>query len=185
MAIVKCDACGALLDPKGFRKRHRTEGELEIDFFTCGKCGKEYIGFVSDQALRAQVVKIRGQQAKIHLMIRKNLRQKAIRKEEKALDRMRARALKREQALKRQYEERGGSFGQAETPGPQAADPEGVQNPRDRGDASGQVSGHYSGDGGGENGLEQDAGDVLLFRASDAEHPERSSGGDGPEKPGG
>ncbi|MBQ9269690.1 MAG: hypothetical protein IJ206_09270 [Oscillospiraceae bacterium] len=172
MAMVRCDACGAMLDPKGFRKRHRTEGDLEIDFFTCGRCGKEYIGFLSDGDLRQMLWRIRRKRLKIRLMIQKGFRRGAIRKEEKALERMRKRAIQKEQNLKRRYEEGGGTLGQAAEKGPQTADSAGIHGVPDRGDTSGQVSGHNPSDGDNENGLEQDAGNVLLLRAPNEEHSE-------------
>ena len=167
-AMIRCDECGAILDPKGLKNKHRTEGDLEITFFQCGRCGKEYIGFITDSDLREDVKKVHRQNALVRLMKQKKMTKKSIQKEEAKLERMRRRALKREQELKTAYQSGGDGHGQADKAGTETGDPEGVQNPSDCGVPSAEVSGRDPGNPDPKNGLEQNAGNVLLFRAPDA-----------------
>jgi len=175
--MVRCDECGAVLDPKGLKNRTRTEGELTITFFQCMKCGKEYVALVMNPELEQVVKDLKKQRMKVRLMKQKKLMEKSIRREEKRLERMQNKALKIQRQLKADYEGRPGENGQAEQTGAETGDPTGVQNPSDRGDDAATVSGCDSGGSDPKNGLEQDTGKILLFRTSDAGHTERSAGG--------
>ena len=59
MPMIQCDACKAMLDPKGIQVRKRTGEELEVQYFRCRRCGKEYIITVTDGKLRRMLQKIR------------------------------------------------------------------------------------------------------------------------------
>lgn len=104
MAMIKCDKCGGMNDPKGFRKKHRTEGELEIDSFFCGSCGAEYIAFISDMELRAMISNIKRENLALKLMQQKKMTQKSIREKERQINKLRLQALDREKMLKNRYE---------------------------------------------------------------------------------
>lgn len=169
--MIKCDSCGAMIDPKGFLKRHRVEGELEIDAFACGKCGKEYIGFISDREMRGKIQEIQSQQRVICIMIQNKMREKSIRKARKKLDDMKKSALKLEAELKRRYEE--GKIHDTKTAaGAGQENPSGIPDLFHGGDPSNAISGNDPGENREREGLEQDAGKLLLFRTADAEHPQ-------------
>ena len=144
MAIIKCDRCGAMLDPRGIRKQHRTEGELEIDVFFCGKCGVEYIGFISDRKIRGMIQEIQDQRRVIRIMEQKKMREKSIRKARKKLDDMKKSALKLEAELKRRYEE-GKIHEQEAAAGDFPENPSGLPDHKDGGDPAHAVSGDGSG----------------------------------------
>lgn len=169
--MIKCDSCGAMIDPKGFLKRHRVEGELEIDAFACGKCGKEYIGFISDREMRGKIQEIQSQQRVICIMIQNKMREKSIRKARKKLDDMKKSALKLEAELKRRYEE-GKIHEQKTAAGAGQENPSGIPDLFHGGDPSNAISGNDPGENREREGLEQDAGKLLLFRTADAEHSE-------------
>ena len=59
MAMIKCDKCGALMDPKGIQIRKKTGEEIEVQYFRCLRCGEEYIVTVTDGKLRRMQQKIR------------------------------------------------------------------------------------------------------------------------------
>lgn len=169
--MIKCDSCGAMIDPKGFLKRHRVEGELEIDAFACGKCGKEYIGFISDREMRGKIQEIQSQQRVICIMIQNKMREKSIRKARKKLDDMKKSAMKLEAELKRRYEE--GKIHDTKTAaGAGQENPSGIPDLFHGGDPSNAISGNDPGENREREGLEQDAGKLLLFRTADAEHPQ-------------
>lgn len=160
-----------MIDPKGFLKRHRVEGELEIDAFACGKCGKEYIGFISDREMRGKIQEIQSQQRVIRIMIQNKMREKSIRKARKKLDDMKKSALKLEAELKRRYEE-GKIHEQEAAAGDFPENPSGIPDLFHGGDPSNAISGNDPGENREREGLEQDAGKLLLFRTADAEHPQ-------------
>lgn len=160
-----------MIDPKGFLKRHRVEGELEIDAFACGKCGKEYIGFISDREMRGKIQEIQSQQRVICIMIQNKMREKSIRKARKKLDDMKKSAMKLEAELKRRYEE--GKIHDTKTAaGAGQENPSGIPDLFHGGDPSNAISGNDPGENREREGLEQDAGKLLLFRTADAEHPQ-------------
>ena len=153
MTMIKCDSCGAMIDPKGFLKRHRVEGELEIDAFACGKCGKEYIGFISDREMRGKIQEIQSQQRVICIMIQNKMREKSIQKARKKLDDMKKSALKLETELKRRYEE--GKIHDTKTAaGAGQENPSGLPDHPDGGDPAHAVSGDGSGKNRAGEGLE-------------------------------
>ena len=151
--MIKCDSCGAMIDPKGFLKRHRVEGELEIDAFACGKCGKEYIGFISDREMRGKIQEIQSQQRVICIMIQNKMREKSIRKARKKLDDMKKSAMKLEAELKRRYEE-GKIHEQEAAAGDLPENPSGLPDHPDGGDPAHAVSGDGSGKNRAGEGLE-------------------------------
>ena len=151
--MIKCDACGAMIDPKGFLKRHRVEGELEIDAFACGKCGKEYIGFISNREMRGKIREIQSQQRVIRMMIQNKMREKSIRKARKKLDDMKKSALKLEAELKRRYEE-GKIHEQKAAAGDLPENPSGLPDHPDGGDPAHAVSGDGAGKNRAGEGLE-------------------------------
>lgn len=171
MAIIKCDRCGAMLDPRGIRKQHRTEGELEIDVFFCGKCGVEYIGFISDRKIRGMIQEIQDQRRVIRIMEQKKMREKSIRKAKGKLESIKKSALQLEENLKRRYEE--GKIHDTKTAaGAGQENPSGIPDLFHGGDPSNAISGNDPGENREREGLEQDAGKLLLFRTADAEHSE-------------
>lgn len=151
--MIKCDSCGAMIDPKGFLKRHRVEGELEIDAFACGKCGKEYIGFISNREMRGKIQEIQSQQRVIRIMIQNKMREKSIRKARRKLDDMKKSALKLEAELKRRYEE-GIIHEQEAAAGDLPENPSGLPDHPDGGDPAHAVSGDGSGKNRAGEGLE-------------------------------
>lgn len=102
MAMIKCDKCGALLDPKGIQVRKRTGEEIEAQYFRCRRCGKEYIITVTDGKLRRMLQKIRRDARAIRMVkMTPQEREKRIRK----LESRKKNAREYEKTIKEKYME--------------------------------------------------------------------------------
>lgn len=95
------------MDPKGLKIHQRTEGELEIKGFFCQKCGREYIGFITNEEIRADFQAIEGQRKIISVMRKKKLREKSIEKSIEEMEDFRKITLEKIHQLKLAYENGG------------------------------------------------------------------------------
>lgn len=115
MAMIKCDSCGAMMDPKGLKIHKRVEGELEIKSFFCQKCGREYIGVITNEEIRGDIRK------NISAIQKNKLRKKSI-------DDFREKTLEKIHQLKMVYEN-GGENESTATSEIEEGNPKGLQNP--------------------------------------------------------
>lgn len=111
MAMIQCDYCGKKMSVKSLNIQEREEGELRIQFFRCNGCGKEYLGAVTDEALRQEIQEIKLEQAKTKVMIQKKFREETIEKAKKELEQRRLDAVKRMEEIKAEYQ-RGENHGE-------------------------------------------------------------------------
>lgn len=95
------------MDPKGLKIHQRTEGELEIKSFFCQKCGKEYIGSVTNEEIRGDIRAIEGRRKIISVMRTKKLREKTIEKSIEEMEDLRENTLEKIHQLKLAYENGG------------------------------------------------------------------------------
>lgn len=91
------------MELKGLKFHQRTEGELEIKSFFCQKCGREYIGFITNNEIRANIRAIEGQRKIISVMRKKKLREKSI----EEVEEFRKNTLEKIHQLKLAYENGG------------------------------------------------------------------------------
>lgn len=115
------------MDPKGLKIHQRTEGELEIKGFYCQKCGKEYIGSITNEEIRADIRAIEGQRKIISVMGKKKLREKSIEKSIEEMEDLRKSTLEKVHQMKLNYEN-GGEDGSTATSEIEAGNPKGLQN---------------------------------------------------------
>lgn len=102
------------MEPKGLKIHQRTEGEPEIKGFCCQKCGKEYIGVITNKEIRADIRAIEGQRKLIAVMRKKKLREKSIEKSIEEMECLRKTTLEKIHQLKLTYEN-GGKNGSTTT----------------------------------------------------------------------
>jgi predicted RNA-binding Zn-ribbon protein involved in translation (DUF1610 family) len=55
MNFWQCERCGWKSPVEGIQVKEREEGDLQVKFFACSKCGKEYVIQVTDTELRRRV----------------------------------------------------------------------------------------------------------------------------------
>lgn len=59
MAGMACDKCGWKWNITNTRIKKKREGEQEITWFSCPKCGEKYIVSVTDETIRNNIQRIR------------------------------------------------------------------------------------------------------------------------------
>lgn len=102
---VTCDKCGASFIIDDSRFASITEGDLEVQYFSCPSCGAKYLSFASDSKMRDLIQQRRAVQTKIQAarakmfkaqVIKKYMREyeKIKKKQEKLLPDLRARGWK-------------------------------------------------------------------------------------------
>lgn len=124
MPMIQCDACGAMLDPKGIQVRKRDQEEIEVKYFRCRRCGKEYIIMVTDGKLRRMLQKIRRDARAIRMVkMTPQERKKRIRK----LESRKTNAREYEKKLKAEYLEEMQNEQDEKQSGNEGAGTEGVQ----------------------------------------------------------
>lgn len=116
------------MELKGLKFHQRTEGELKIKSFFCQKCGREYIGSITNEEIRADIRAIEGQRKIISVMRKKKLREKSIEKSIEEMEDLRETTLEKIHQLRLAYEN-GGENGSARENKVETRNPESLQNP--------------------------------------------------------
>lgn len=55
MNFWQCEGCGWKSPVEGIKAKEQEEGELQVKYFTCSKCGKKYVIQVTNVELRKRI----------------------------------------------------------------------------------------------------------------------------------
>jgi uncharacterized Fe-S cluster-containing protein len=55
MNFWQCEGCGWKSPVEGIKVKEQEEGELQVKYFTCSKCGKKYVVQVTNVELRKRI----------------------------------------------------------------------------------------------------------------------------------
>ena len=159
MVMMQCDACGAMMDPKGLTVREKKqEDELEVSYIRCGRCGKEYVISVTDGKLRRMQKKIRRDARAIRAVkMTQEEKNRRIRK----LGSRKKNAEEYGAKLKAQYLEAMADDAEGKTEQSEMEDRAGVSeagegpgNPGNRGEPAGAAQGDHAGQDAGPEAVE-------------------------------